>query len=88
MSEIHDLLAETKRRELEIVRRHLSEDYLRLKEHADVNLASWVSAWLAYEKRIQDVPEWAFNPVTIRSPSASILVPIGTVLARIVAERF
>jgi len=88
MSETHDLLVETKRRELAIVRRHLSEDYLRLKEHTDVNLANWVSAWLAYEKRIQDVPEWAFNPGTVRSLIASMFVPIGTVLARIVAERF
>jgi hypothetical protein len=88
MSETHDLLAEMKRREFEIVRRHLSEDYVRLKEHTDVNLANWVSAWLAYEKRIQDVPEWAFNPGTIRSLIASTLVPIGTVLARVLAERF
>ena len=88
MYETHCLLVETKRRELEIVRRHLSEDYRQLKESKDADLAKWVGAWLAYEKRIQDAPEWAFNPGTIRSLIASMLVPIGTVVARIVAERF
>jgi hypothetical protein len=78
---------DTKRRELEIVRRHLSEDYRQLKERKDATVANWVSAWLAYEKRIQDAHEWAFNPETIRNLIASMFVPIGTVLARIIAER-
>jgi hypothetical protein len=86
--ESHCLLIETKRRELDIVRRHLSEDYRRLKERTDPNLANWVTAWLAYEKRIQEAPEWPFNPETLRNLVAAMLMPIGTFAARIIAERF
>jgi hypothetical protein len=64
------------------------EDYQRLKERQDPSAATWVSAWLAYEKRIQDAPEWAFNPGTLRSLIVSMFVLLGTVLARVIAERF
>ena len=86
--ESHCLLVETKCRELDIVRRHLSEDYRLLKEHKDPTLAHWVTAWLAYEKRLQETPEWPFNPATIRNLIAAMLMPIGTLAARIIAERF
>jgi hypothetical protein len=88
MYESHCLLVETKCRELDIVRRHLSEDYRQLKEHKDSNLANWVTAWLAYEKRLLEAPEWPFNPETIRNLVAAMLVPIGTLAARVLAERF
>ncbi|MBI3742615.1 MAG: hypothetical protein HY257_12785 [Chloroflexi bacterium] len=92
MLETHRLMVRTKKRELEIVRGHLADDYRRLKErHAagdhDVD-AKHVSAWLAYEKRILDAPEWAFNPQTIRNLAVSMFVPIGTAIGRVLAERF
>jgi hypothetical protein len=88
MYESHCLLVETKRRELDIVCDRLADGYRTLKERADPDVSSCVAAWLAYEKRIREAPEWPFNPETIRSLFAAMLMPLGTLLARIVMERF
>ncbi len=91
MLSTHRLLVATKKRELEIVCQHLSQDYRALKTRDAANDAAplhQVNAWLAYEKRIQDAPEWALNTQTVRNLAASTLMPVGTVVARFFAERF
>ena len=57
MSATHQLLVQAKRRELEIVRGRLSESYRQMKTgKADVPHNA-VNSWLAYEKRLEQVPE-------------------------------
>ncbi len=91
MLETHRLMVRTKKHELEIVRGHLADYSRRDKKRpagGDHGVDTKpVSAWLAYEKRILDAPDWAFNPQTIRNLAAAMFLPIGTAIGRLLAER-
>ena len=37
-----------------------------------------ITAWLAYEKRIEAAPDWPYTTETLRNLVASVLIPIAT----------
>lgn len=93
MMSTHRVMAEAKERELKSVRHHLSAAYQELKERAaqgrlqDMNaLSDSITAWLAYEKRIEEAPEWPYTTDTIRNLVMSTLVPIAAWAVQIVVE--
>ncbi len=50
------------------------------------NLPWEVNALAAYEKELQEVSTWPYNPATLRTLAASVLFPVATLLARRVFE--
>jgi hypothetical protein len=82
----HRLIVAAKKRELQIIRQRLAEAYQALKEQEEVR-ADRVTAWLAYESRIERVPEWPFDLNTIRDLFVSALVPGVTFIARLLIDR-
>jgi hypothetical protein len=93
MSGTHQVMAEAKERELRLVRQNLSAAYQELKERAaqghlqDMEaLSDSITAWLAYEKRIKEAPEWPYTTDTLRNLVVSTLVPIVAWAAQVVVE--
>lgn len=82
----HQLMMATKQHELEMVRRHLADEYQTLKNQQAAN-SDAITAWLAYEARIERVPEWLFNTETIRDLGVSVLVPSATFFIRLLIGR-
>ena len=92
MKGTHHVLAAAKRREIGYVRRRLAATYQQLQACAEDSegahaLTADLRAWLALEQRLLSVPEWPVDLRTLRNLAISILVPIISVLARLVAER-
>ena len=93
MNGTHRLLVDVKQGELDYVRQQLATTYQQLRTPpagatADGQAAATLHAWLALEQRLLAVPEWPYNPDTIRNLIVSILVPILSVLARLLWPGF
>ncbi|UCB42309.1 MAG: hypothetical protein JSV77_07530 [Dehalococcoidales bacterium] len=80
----HSAMAKTKRRELDIVQKHLKAASREMMEQAadgglkrTEELSSTVTAWVNYERRIKEAPEWPFTAGIIRRLAASTLAPCG-----------
>lgn len=69
---IHHKIIDAKRAELEHVRCQI--DGLRANLTADTGTAPHIHGLLAYEKRIQDAPEWPFDQTTLVRVGASTLI--------------
>ena len=83
MSSAHRVLVQAKARELQIVHEGLAAAYKTFRESQSLAPAGVsglepesVQAWLAYERRIMDVPEWPYTANTLRGLYASVLLPI------------
>ena len=88
----HNTMAKAKRRELNLVQRHLNTASLELKEQAKDDslkgteeLSSTINVWLNYERRIKEVPEWPFNASIIRRLMASTVIPAIVYLIKILS---
>jgi hypothetical protein len=83
MMSTHRVIAEAKGRELKTVRNSLAAASQRLREQAakgraedmEAQLDS-ITAWVTYEKRVREVPEWPYSESMMRNLAASILLPI------------
>jgi hypothetical protein len=83
MMSTHRVIAEAKGRELKTVRNSLAAASQRLREQAakgraedmEAQLES-ITAWVTYEKRVREVPEWPYSESMMRNLAASILLPI------------
>jgi len=85
MGRTHRVMSEVKDRELETVRHNLSAAYRELKTRAAEGrleqmeaLSDSITAWLAYEKRIEAAPDWPYTTETLRNLIASVLIPVAT----------
>jgi len=93
MKGTHRVMADAKLGELTFVRQMLAEVYGQLRLHPGQTAPNGlqpaveeVRSWLVLEQRLQAVPEWPVDLRTVRNLLLSILVPIISVLARLVME--
>lgn len=91
MRPTHRLLAEEKRRALEPVQSLLRgagrELVERLEGGQDASdLSARINALAVYEARLQAARTWPYNTATLRTLFFSVLIPIFTVLGRLVVE--
>ncbi len=80
----HRVMAEAKRRELKVVRGSLAAASQALKQRAAEGkaeeiqaLIDLITAWGAYEKQIEAVPEWPYTGQIRRNLFVSLLVPLA-----------
>ncbi|MFC2059155.1 hypothetical protein ACFLTS_05930 [Chloroflexota bacterium] len=92
MRSTHSTIAKAKRRELDFVRKHLKTAFRELKERAAdgslkemEELSSTINAWVNYERRIKEIPEWPYNAGIIRRLLASTAIPAVVYLIKIVS---
>ena len=78
----HKTMAEAKKRELDLARKHLAETSRELKEKGmegratEVNrLHSALATWITYEGRVKEAREWPYDGAVIRRLVAAIPIP-------------
>ena len=93
MASTHRVMVEAKDNKLRLVRRHLSGTFRELQERtaegqlADMEaLSDSIAAWLAYEERLERVPEWPYTSTTDRGLLMSTLLPVAAWSAQILAQ--
>jgi len=86
----HSTMVEAKKRELDLVQKHLKAASSELKERAEdgslkgtEELSSSITAWVNYERRIKEVPEWPYNASIIRRLAVSTLAPVAVFLIKV-----
>jgi hypothetical protein len=86
----HCTITKVKSHELNLVQKYLNTASHELKERAEDSsltgkdeLSSTITAWLNYERRIKEVPEWPYNASIIRRLAASTVVPAIVYLLKI-----
>jgi hypothetical protein len=89
----HGAMARVKRRELQLVQQHLRVASSKLKERAAdgrlgrmEELSSTITAWVSYERRIKESPEWPFDAGIIRRLMASTLAPVAVFLIKVLSR--
>ena len=89
----HSTRARAKRRELDLVQKHLKAASHELKERAEdgslkgtEELSSTITAWVNLERRIKEVPTWPFNAGIIRRLAASTLAPVAVFLIKVLSR--
>jgi hypothetical protein len=95
MRDTHTIMLKLKRRELTLARQHLAALHDKLQEetingHAEAltRMAPTTNAWLVYEKRIDQAPEWPFTSPMLRKLLVSVLIPITLFILQRVANEF
>lgn len=93
MMSTHRVMAEAKERELQLVRRNLSTMYQELKERTGKGqlqdmeaFSDAITAWLAYQKVIEDAAEWPYTTDMLRNLVASTLLPVAAWVAQMIVE--
>jgi hypothetical protein len=92
MHPTHQVLADAKKRELQVVQRHIQQAgralIQRREESQDIgNLAAEIQALIAYDQRLQMTRTWPYNTAMLRTLFFSVLIPVATVLVRYIIER-
>jgi hypothetical protein len=87
----HRVLANAKNTELASVRGQLQNSYrelLHLLEHnqATDNLPNEINALAVYEKQLKETRTWPYNTTMLRTLFFSVMIPVGTLLGRIIVE--
>jgi hypothetical protein len=90
----HRVMVRAKEEELTMIRGELAGMYGRLRESRSVpdqqeanTLSPQVIAWLSYERRIMDAPEWPHTAGTLRGLFASVLLPILLTVVQLLLRR-
>lgn len=97
MQPTHDVLAAAKRKELERVQRLMLVTSRELVERMEAGqplersdetglLSAELSALAVYETHLKEARTWPYNIVMLRTLFFSGLVPVGTLIARVIAE--
>jgi hypothetical protein len=94
MRDTHAIMLRLKMHELAIARKHLAALHDKLQQetvngHAEAltRMAPTTNAWLVYEKRIDQAPEWPFTNPMLRKLLVTTFVPISIfILQRLVGE--
>jgi hypothetical protein len=89
----HNTMAKAKKRELDLVQKHLNSVSRELKDRtADGSLkgveelSSTMTAWVTYEKRVKEASTWPFNVSIIRNLAMSVLIPAIVYLIKIIGS--
>ena len=95
MRDTHTIMLKLKKQELAIARQHLATLHDKLVEESDnvqaevlIKMAPTTNAWLTYEKRIDQAPEWPFTSPMLRKLLVSVLIPITLFILQRVANEF
>jgi hypothetical protein len=56
------------------------------EDERESNLADYICALSIYEKQLNETPTWPYNTGMLRTLLFSVLIPIGTLLGRILIE--
>jgi hypothetical protein len=93
MASTHGVMVEAKGQKLRLVRRNLSATFQQLQERATEGqlqdmeaLSDSITAWMAYEKRLEEAPEWPYTADTVRNLLMSTLLPVAAWGAQIIVE--
>jgi hypothetical protein len=88
----HSIMAKAKQRELDLVQQHLKAASRELRERMSQSellsaseLSSTIAVIVSYERRIREAPSWPFNASIIGRLLASIVVPAGVYLIKIIS---
>jgi hypothetical protein len=88
----HNAIANVKKHELALARKHLTEASRELKERAAKSqleraegLSSTINLWATYQRLVQETPTWPFNANIIRRLIMSTVVPAAVYLIKILA---
>jgi hypothetical protein len=86
-------MADAKNRELELVRQGLADVFQELRDQRTEHrprdresLSHDITDWLAYEKRVEQAPEWPYSAHTLRNLLMSTLVPVVAWVAHVIVE--
>jgi hypothetical protein len=87
----HRVLANAKARELDSVRNHLNVSFRALHHRLNNNIdteiiPAEINALAEYEKHLQETRTWPYNTAMLRTLFFSILIPVGTLIGRIIIE--
>ena len=87
----HKVLADAKNHELEVLRNQLHKScrkLVKIMEEGELesNLADNICALSIYEKQLCETPTWPYNTGMLRTLFFSVLIPVGTLLGRILIE--
>ncbi len=91
MRPTHKVLAAEKKRQLDPVQKHINHAcqdlVLRLDQDRDPGgLSSEINALEIYEKRLHAARTWPYNTTMLRTLFFSILIPLGSILARLAVD--
>ncbi|MFC1946429.1 hypothetical protein ACFLXY_00765 [Chloroflexota bacterium] len=88
----HTTMSNAKKTELSFVQKQLKIASVELKEKAEDatrkgtnDLSPTITAWLNYERRIKEVPEWPFNAGIIRRLIVSTFTPIAVFVIKVLS---
>ena len=91
MRPTHKLLLAEKKRRLEPVQRHINLACLDLVQHLEQgletgNFSGEINALEVYEQRLLAARTWPYNTSMLRTLFFSILIPLGSILARLAVD--
>jgi hypothetical protein len=86
----HTAMVRLKRHELHMIQQRLRAVSARLNQPGSDSgpdgmgeFSSTMTAWLTYERRIKEAPEWPFNSGIIRKLMASTIAPVAVFLIKV-----
>jgi glucan phosphoethanolaminetransferase (alkaline phosphatase superfamily) len=87
----HRVLAQVKKKELELVRKQIQKTFREILRRVEENqpideLPTQINTLTLYEQRIQASRSWPYNTAQLRTLFVSVIVPLATFLARRIGE--
>jgi hypothetical protein len=87
----HQVLAEAKQRELEPLQQYINAScrelvHQRKQDKESTSLSTEINALVAYEDRLLAARTWPYNTTMLRTLFFSVLIPLGSVTARLLVE--
>ena len=87
----HRVLANTKNTELIAVREQLYKSCRKLLNQMEngektENIPTEINALAVYEKQLKETRTWPYNTTMLRTLFFSVLIPVGTLIGRIIVE--
>jgi len=89
MRSTHDIIVEAKGRDLRMVRERLAAGSQMLRNRAEKGqveemeaLLDSFTAWVTYENRVEEVPEWPYTESIMRRLVVSMLLPLGVIVVQ------
>lgn len=87
----HRVLTNAKNNELAAVQTQLQNSYRDLlqlveRDQATNNLPNEINALAIYEKQLKEARTWPYNTAMLRTLFFSVLIPVGTLVGRIIVE--
>jgi hypothetical protein len=87
----HRVLADAKNHELAAVRHQLQKSCRKLlktmeEDELETSLAENICGLSIYERQLNETPTWPYNTGMLRTLFFSVLIPVGTLLGRVLIE--